>query len=215
MQPLAEALSELRGDLHGLGSLLFLYPVALVVLLVLVLHGTPGNAVGAIFLTILILCGVEGLLVDLLGVLGQVVLDAVWQLSDLLVGHLDRPFVACPSILTTPCLRPIGAGLTLSKDSVEKREGRSPAKPGSRPRRGLYRVTSMLGTVLKLEGDLHVDLVANYVAVLDHDVHVLHPAALHAPERLGGSGYGLVYGLLEALLRDGAKFCDSGNAHTF
>src|SRR5215211_2336528 len=69
--------------------------------------------------------------------------------------------------------------------------------------------------LLKLEGDLHVDLVACDVAVLNHDVHVLHPATLHAPERLGGSGYSLVDGVLEALLRDGAKFCDSRNAHTF
>src|ERR671910_369219 len=89
MQPLAEVLSELRGDLHGLGSLLFLYPVALVILLVLVLHGAPGYPVGAILLTELILGGVEGLLVDLLGVLGQVVLDVVRKLRDLLVGHLS------------------------------------------------------------------------------------------------------------------------------
>src|SRR5215203_2069221 len=89
MQPLAEALSELRGDLHGLGSLLFLYPVALLVLLVLVLHGAPSDAVGAVFFTVLILCGVEGLLVDLLGVLGQIVLDVVRKLRDLLVGHLS------------------------------------------------------------------------------------------------------------------------------
>jgi hypothetical protein len=89
VQPLAEALSELRGDLHGLGSLLFLYPVALVVLLVLVLHGAPGDPVGAIFLTVLLLGGVEGLLVDLLGVLWQIVLDVVRKLRDLLVGHLS------------------------------------------------------------------------------------------------------------------------------
>src|SRR5215217_6687868 len=61
-----------------------------------------------------------------------------------------------------------------------------------------------LGGVLEEEGDLHVDLVAYYVAVLDHDVHILHPATLHTPQGLGGSGYGLVDGVLEALLRDGA-----------
>src|SRR5215207_3264227 len=89
VQPLAEALSELRGDLHGLGSLLFLYPVALVVLFILVLHSAPGDAVGAVFFTVLILSGVEGFLVDLLGVLWQIVLDVVRKLRDLLVGHLS------------------------------------------------------------------------------------------------------------------------------
>src|SRR5215218_9030178 len=86
---MVEALSELRSDLHGLGSLLFRYPVALIVLLVLVLHGAPGHSVGTILLAILILCGVEGLLVDLLGVLWQIVLDVVRKLRDLLVGHLS------------------------------------------------------------------------------------------------------------------------------
>jgi hypothetical protein len=89
VQPLAEALSELRGDLHGLGSLLFLYPVALVVLFILVLHCAPGDAVGAVFFTVLLLGGVEGLLVDLLGMLWQIVLDVVRKLRDLLVGHLS------------------------------------------------------------------------------------------------------------------------------
>jgi hypothetical protein len=70
-------------------------PVALVVLLVLLLNSAPSDAVGAALLAVLVLGGVEGLLVDLLGVLGQVVLHAVRQLRDLLVGHLDLPFVAC------------------------------------------------------------------------------------------------------------------------
>ena len=38
--------------------------------------------------------------------------------------------------------------------------------------------------LLQHEGDLHVDLVANYVAVLDQDVLVLDPSPLHAPESL-------------------------------
>ena len=46
-------------------------PVALLVLLVLLFHGAPGDAVGAVLLPILILCGVESLLVDLLGPLGR------------------------------------------------------------------------------------------------------------------------------------------------
>src|SRR5215213_6116239 len=68
---------------------ILLDPVALVVLLVFVLHGAPGDPVGAVLLPVLLLCGVEGLLVDLLCVLGQVVLDVVRQLRDLLVGHLS------------------------------------------------------------------------------------------------------------------------------
>src|SRR5215207_10528855 len=92
MQPLAEALSELRGDLHGLGSLLFLYPVALLVLLILVLYRAPGYPVGAVLLSVLVLRGVERLLVDLLCVLGQVVLDVVRKLRDLLVRHLASSF---------------------------------------------------------------------------------------------------------------------------
>src|SRR5215212_3878075 len=69
------------------GSAILLDPVALLVLLVLVLNCAPGNAVGAIFLAVLLFGGVEGLLVDLLGSLGKVVLDAVWQLRYLLVRH--------------------------------------------------------------------------------------------------------------------------------
>src|SRR5215213_5776810 len=56
---------------------ILLDPVALIVLLVFVLHGAPGYAMGAILLSVLILCRVEGLLVDLLGSLGQVVLDII------------------------------------------------------------------------------------------------------------------------------------------
>jgi hypothetical protein len=66
---------------------ILLDPVALIVLLVLVLDGAPSHAVGAVLLTVLIFGGVEGLLVDLLGSLGEVVLDAVWQLRYLLVRY--------------------------------------------------------------------------------------------------------------------------------
>src|SRR5215212_3135809 len=66
---------------------ILLDPIALVVLFVFLLYGAPGDAVGAVLLPVLILCGVEGLLVDLLGVLGQVVLHVIRKLSDLLVGH--------------------------------------------------------------------------------------------------------------------------------
>src|SRR5215208_3597508 len=66
---------------------ILLDPVALIVLLVLVLYSAPGDAMCAVLFSVLILCGVEGLLVDLLGVLGQVVLHVVRKLCDLLVGH--------------------------------------------------------------------------------------------------------------------------------
>src|SRR5215208_6146061 len=83
--------SPLRGlrlhPFYGDVSAILLDPVALLVLLVFVLYGAPGYPMGAILLAVLILCGVEGLLVDFLGVLGQVVLDVVRKLRDLLVGH--------------------------------------------------------------------------------------------------------------------------------
>jgi hypothetical protein len=61
--------------------------------------------------------------------------------------------------------------------------------------------TGVLGILLlKLEGDLHIDLVANYVAVLNHDVHVFHSRTLYASKRLGSTGYGLVNSILEARL---------------
>src|SRR5215210_708172 len=66
---------------------ILLDPIALIVLLVLVLYRAPGDAMGAVLLSVLILSGVEGLLVDLLCVLGKVVLDVVRKLCDLLVGH--------------------------------------------------------------------------------------------------------------------------------
>src|ERR671921_2661289 len=71
---------------------ILLDPVALLVLLVLVLYRAPGDTVGAVLLAVLILCGVESLLVDLLGVLGQVVLDVVRKLSNLLVRHFASSF---------------------------------------------------------------------------------------------------------------------------
>src|SRR5829696_4220215 len=69
--------------------------------------------------------------------------------------------------------------------------------------------------LLQHESDLHVDLVANYVAVLYQDVLVLHPATLHASKRLGGSGDSLVDGVLEARLGCSAQLSDSGNTHRY
>src|SRR5215210_941194 len=69
--------------------------------------------------------------------------------------------------------------------------------------------------LLQHESNLHVDLVANYVAVLYQDVLVLHPATLHASKRLGGSGDSLVDGVLEARLGCSAQLSDSGNTHRY
>jgi hypothetical protein len=67
--------------------LLFLYPVASVVLLVLILHCAPGHPMGAAFLSVLLFCGVEGLLVDLLCVLGKVASYPLWQINELVVRY--------------------------------------------------------------------------------------------------------------------------------
>ena len=63
---------------YGSASAILLDPVALLVLLVFLLHGASSDTVGAVLLAVLILCGVERLLVDLLCVLGQVVFHVIW-----------------------------------------------------------------------------------------------------------------------------------------
>src|SRR3712207_4217148 len=86
--------------------------------------------------------------------------------------------------------------------------------PSFRPTRtGVAVNLFSLGAVLQDEGDRHVGLVADDVAVLDEDVHVLNPGTLYAPKRLIGAGDGLVYGVLEAVLRDGAQLGYSCDAH--
>ena len=57
--------------------MLFGDPLSHLVLLVFLLYGAPGDAVGAVLFAVLLLCGVERLLVDLLGVLGEVVLHTI------------------------------------------------------------------------------------------------------------------------------------------
>jgi hypothetical protein len=47
----------------------FLDPVAFLVLLVFLLYGAPGDAVGPILFSVLLRCGVERLFIDLLSVL--------------------------------------------------------------------------------------------------------------------------------------------------
>src|SRR5215218_6206466 len=73
--------------------------------------------------------------------------------------------------------------------------------------------SSLLGSVLQDEGNLQVDLVANYVAVLDHDVHVLNPGALNVAQGLVGAIEGFPYSRLEALRGDGAYLVDARYAH--
>jgi hypothetical protein len=62
---------------------------------------------------------------------------------------------------------------------------------------------SRLG-VFEDEGDGQVHLVADDVTVVDHDVHVLDPAALDVPQRARGAAHALVDGGLEALRVRGA-----------
>ncbi len=69
--------------------------------------------------------------------------------------------------------------------------------------------------LLQHEGNLQVDLVADYVAVLDQDVLVLYPRAFNAPKRLGSTGDGLIDSVLETRLGRSAQLCDSGNTHTY
>src|SRR5215208_6182414 len=69
----------------------FLDPVAFLVLLVFLLYSAQGDAVGAILFAVLLLRGVEGLLVDLLRFLGEIVLHIIRKLRYLLVGHPAPP----------------------------------------------------------------------------------------------------------------------------
>jgi hypothetical protein len=68
---------------------LFGDPLAVLVLLVLVLDGTSGYPVGAALLPVLLFGRVEGFLVDLLRVFGQIVLHAIRQFVDLPVRHVS------------------------------------------------------------------------------------------------------------------------------
>ena len=69
--------------------------------------------------------------------------------------------------------------------------------------------------LLQDEGNLQVDLVADDVAVLDHDVHVLNPSALDVAQGLVGALQSLPYGRLEAVRGDGANLVDARHAHAF
>ena len=69
--------------------------------------------------------------------------------------------------------------------------------------------------LLQHEGDLEVDLVADDVAVLDHDVHVLNLSALDVAQGLVGAIEGLPYSRLEAVRGDGANLVDARHAHAF
>ena len=65
---------------------------------------------------------------------------------------------------------------------VGKEKGQSPLKdPGPVK---VLRIPVSLGAILQDEGDLKIDLVADDIAVLDHDVHVLDPGALYVAQGL-------------------------------
>jgi hypothetical protein len=58
-------------------SVLFGDPLSVLILLVLLFYGAPGDPMGAILFAVLLLRGVERLFVDLLGVLWDVLLHTV------------------------------------------------------------------------------------------------------------------------------------------
>lgn len=70
------------------------------------------------------------------------------------------------------------------------------------------------GDVLEDKGDLHIHLLADDVAVLDEDAHVLNLAALHTAQRLGGTVYAAPDDVLETLVGDRACLCNGGYRHT-
>src|SRR5215203_1305062 len=72
---------------------------------------------------------------------------------------------------------------------------------------------SSLGAVFKDEGDGYVDLVAPDVAVIDEDVHVLHPTTLYASQRLVGPIYAFLYSFLETIRMDDAQLGYACNSH--
>src|SRR5918993_765097 len=74
-------------------------------------------------------------------------------------------------------------------------------------------VGASLGPFLQEEGDLEVHPVAGDAAVLDRDVLVLDPAALHAAQGLGRAVYGGPDGVLEAPLGDGAYLRYRSHSH--
>ena len=74
-------------------------------------------------------------------------------------------------------------------------------------------MTDAVGGFLQDEGDLKVDFVAGDVPVLDHDVPILDPGALYVPQGLNGAGYGLLDGVLKALLRGRADLGYGSYAH--
>jgi hypothetical protein len=71
-----------------------------------------------------------------------------------------------------------------------------------------------LGAVLQDERDVHVDLVALDVAVINEDVHVLYPATLHVAQRLVCAVYAFLDGLLEAFWVNGAQLRYACNRHS-
>jgi hypothetical protein len=91
-----------------------------------------------------------------------------------------------PSVSSARNLSPGGWAM---RDSRVRRKTAPWAKPESEgPAHPWEPDPSTRVLLLEQEGDLHVDLIALDVAVLDRDVLVLDPRALCAPERPGGAG---------------------------
>jgi hypothetical protein len=98
------------------------------------------------------------------------------------------------------------------KHGSTKRAGAPAHSQDPGPTKGVNSSPRLEG-ILQHEGNLQVDLVASDVAVLDHDVHVLHSSTLDVPQGLVGTRYGLLDGVLKAPLGDHADLGYCGNAH--
>jgi hypothetical protein len=106
-------------------------------------------------------------------------------------------------------LRREGPGKAKGHAKGEEKRG-----PKGKIKAGGFGLRPLKVLLLQYEGYLYVDLVALDVAILYQYVLVLNPRPFDAPKRLGGTGDGLLDGIVEARLRGGAQLGHSGNAHT-
>src|SRR5215208_245826 len=124
---------------------------------------------------------------------GSVTLNALQLLSCtcLLLGPTYAPSRCGP--MAGPCPR---AASFLHPPSAKGARALRPSPTKKEETSLLLRLQS----VLQHEGDLQVHLVTLDVAVLDHDVLILDPSTFYVPQGLVGAGYGLLDGVLKALL---------------
>src|SRR5215208_3178520 len=98
---------------------------------------------------------------------------------------------------TTRGLAQRGEG-AMRRAAPKEREKRGPGRYRSQGFRAPDRLLRVL--LIQHESNLQVDPVALDVPIFYADVHILDPCTFHAPKRLGSTGDGLVYGILEARL---------------